>query len=163
MRARIAELRNRVQLNMGQVVLAMMNLPRYRNQTLGDLTHLVLDPMMRDRVAVAHRTVEGKPQGDEDVAGIAIWATVSDAVDAKIAEQIKAGAFPVRLGPDDWTSGDHVWLFDVIAADRKQATSVLTNFRLLAGERPVRIAPLVGRLIDPDVLEKLKGAVKARA
>ena len=68
----------------------------------------------------------------------------------------KAGAFPVRLGPDDWTSGDHVWLFDVIAADRKQATSVLTNFRQLAGERPVRIAPLVGRLIDPDVLQKLK-------
>src|SRR2546430_1362311 len=42
MRARIAELRSRVQLNTGQVVLAMMNLPRYRHQTLGDLTHLVL-------------------------------------------------------------------------------------------------------------------------
>src|SRR5437868_14276221 len=53
MGARIAELRNRVQHNTGHVVLAMMNLPRYRNQTLGDLTHLVLDPMMRDRPAIA--------------------------------------------------------------------------------------------------------------
>src|SRR5712675_231950 len=88
MRARIAELRNRVQLNTGQVVLAMMNLPRYRHQTLGDLTHLVLDPMMRDRLAIARRAVEDKPQGEEDVAGIAIWASVSVGVDAKITEQV---------------------------------------------------------------------------
>ena len=156
MRARIAELRNSVRLNLGQVVLAMMNLPRYRHQALGDLTHLVLDPMMRDRLAIAHRTVDGKPQGDEEVAGIAIWASVSDAVDAKITEQVKAGVFPLRLASEDWTSGDKVWLLDVIAGDRKAATSVLTNFRQLSGERAVKIHPIVGRMIDPDVLEKLK-------
>src|SRR5260370_706101 len=127
MRARIAELRNRVQLNTGQVVLAMMNLPRYRNQTLGDLTHLVLDPMMRDRLAIAHRTVDGKPQGDEDVAGIAIWASVSDSVDAKITEQVKAGVFPVRLASVDWASGDKGWLLDVIAGVPKTPVPVLTN------------------------------------
>jgi cytolysin-activating lysine-acyltransferase len=156
MRARIAELRSRVQLNTGQVVLAMMNLPRYRNQTLGDLTHLVLDPMMRDRLAIAHRTVDGRPQGDEDVAGIAIWASVSDSVDAKITEQVKAGVFPVRLANEDWASGDTVWLLDVIAGDRKAATAVLANFRQLSGERAVKIHPLVARMIDPEVLEKLK-------
>jgi hemolysin-activating ACP:hemolysin acyltransferase len=156
MRARIVELRTRVQLNTGQVVLAMMNLPRYRNQTLGDLTHLLLDPMMRDRLAIAHRTVDGKPQGDDDVAGIAIWASVSDAVDAKITEQVKAGVFPVRLANEDWTSGDTVWLLDVIAGDRKAATSVLASFKQLSGERVVKIHPIVARLIDPDVLEKMK-------
>jgi cytolysin-activating lysine-acyltransferase len=156
MRGRIAELRNRVQLNTGQVVLAMMNLPRYRSQTLGDLTHLVLDPMMRDRLAIAHRAVEGKPEGEVDVAGIAIWASVSDAVDAKITEQVKAGVFPVRLANEDWTSGDKVWLLDVIAGDRKAATAVLANFRQLSGERAVKIHPIVARMIDPDVLEKLK-------
>ena len=157
MRARIAELRSRVQLNTGQVVLAMMNLPRYRHQTLGDLTHLVLDPMTRDRLAIAHRTVEGKPEGEEDVAGIAIWASVSDSVDAKITEQVKAGVFPLRLANEDWASGDTVWLLDVIAGDRKAATAVLANFRQLSGERAVKIHPLVARMIDQDVLEKLKG------
>ena len=71
------------------------------------------------------------------MAGIAIWATVPEvviaAVDAKIAEQIKAGVFPVRLASDDWTSGEVVWLLDVIAADRSQAHRtfgrVLANFR----------------------------------
>lgn len=156
MRAKIDELRTRVQRNTGQVVLAMMNLARYRNQTLGDLTHLVLDPMMRDRLAIAHRKVEGKPEGDDDVAGIAIWASVSDAVDAKITEQVKAGVFPVRLANEDWASGDTVWLLDVIAGDRKAATAVLTNFRQLSGERAVKMHPIVARMIDQDVLEKLK-------
>ena len=156
MRARIAELRNRVRLNLGQVVLAMMNLPRYRHQALADLTHLVLDPLMRDRIAIAHRTIEGKPQGEDDVAGIAIWASVSEAVDAKITEQVKAGVFPVRLASEDWASGDTVWLLDVIAGDRKAATAVLANFRQLSGERDVRIHPIVARLVDKEILEKMK-------
>ena len=82
-------------------------------------------------------------------------------MDAKITEQVKAGAFPVRLAPDDWVSGETVWLLDVVAADRAEATAMLANFRQLAGGRPVRIAPLVARLIDPAVLEKLRGAADA--
>jgi hemolysin-activating ACP:hemolysin acyltransferase len=156
MRARIAELRNRVRQNMGQVVLAMMNLPRYRHQALADLTHLVLDPMMRDRIAIAHCTIDGKPQGEDELAGIAIWASVSDSIDAKLTEQVKAGVFPVRLASEDWASGDTVWLLDVIAGDRKAATAVLANFRQLSGERVVKIHPLVTRMIDQDVLAKLK-------
>ena len=113
-------------------------------------------------MAIAHKSltsVDGTAKVvEETIAGIAIWATVSDAVDAKISEQIKAGAFPVRLGADDWVSGNNVWLLDVVAADRQQSTSVLANFRQLAGERPVRIHPVVARLIDPDVLEKLRVA-----
>ena len=135
--------------------------PRYRHQSLGDLMHVVLDPLMRDRVAIAHVRNDNHPEGDEQtVAGIAIWATVSEAVDAKIAEQIKAGVFPVRLASDDWTSGDVVWLLDVIAADRSQAQRtfgrVLANFRQLSGERPVKIHPIVARSVDPALLEKMR-------
>jgi hemolysin-activating ACP:hemolysin acyltransferase len=162
MRARIAELRTRVRLNLGQVVLAMMNLPRYRHQALADLTHLVLDPMMRDRISIARRGAEGQPPGEEDVAGIAIWASVSEAVDAKIVEQVKAGVFPVRLASEDWASGDRVWLLDVIAGDRAAATAVLANFRQLSGDREVKIHPLVGRLVDEEILKKLRAAADAR-
>ena len=158
MRARIAELRSRVQLNTGQVVLAMMNLPRYRHQTLGDLTHLVLDPMMRDRLAIARRALDGKPQPDDDVAGIAIWASVSDSADAKITEQVKAGVFPVRLASEDWASGETIWLLDVIAGDRSAATAVLANFKQLSGERDVKVHPIVARLVDAEILEKLRKA-----
>ena len=157
MMGKIAELRTRIQLSVGQVVLAIMNLPRYRHQTLADLMHVVLDPLMRDRVAIAYTRTDGKPEGDEQsVAGIAIWASVSDAVDAKITEQVKAGAFPIRLANEDWVSGDTLWLLDVIAGDRKQATAVLANFRQLSGERPVKVHPIVARSVDPAVLEKMR-------
>ena len=183
MRARIGALRTHIQLSVGQVVLALMDLPRYRHQTLADLTHLIVAPLLRDRVAIAHRQVKadagaapdakGTSEGaglseraeikvdEETIAGIAIWATVSDAVDAKITEQVRAGVFPLRLGAEDWTSGEQVWLLDVVAADRRQATAVLTSFRQVAGDRPVKIHPIVGRMIDPEVLAKLRGAVQA--
>jgi len=51
---RLAEIRTHVRDSFGKVVMAMMALPRYRNQTLGDLRHLVLEPLVRDRVALAY-------------------------------------------------------------------------------------------------------------
>jgi hemolysin-activating ACP:hemolysin acyltransferase len=102
------------------VVLAMMNLPRYRHQTLADVMHLVVEPMTRDRIAIARAGGEGKV---EETAGIAIWASVSDEVDAKIREQIQARVFPLRLKAEDWNSGETTWLLDVIAPSQKVATS----------------------------------------
>ncbi len=163
--AKIGELRSKIQISVGQIVLTIMNLPRYRHQTLADLNHLVINPLLRDRLAIAHRSVtadDGSAKVDEEnVAGIAIWASVSDQVDAKIAEQVKAGVFPVRLGANDWSSGEQVWLLDVIAADRQAATAVLTNFRQITGDRQIRIHPIVGRLIDPKVLERLRAGSAA--
>lgn len=89
------------------------------------------------------------------LAGIAIWASVSPEVDAKIREQIKAGAFPVRLKPEDWTSGEVVWLLDVIAPTRRLATSVHANFRQVATDKQVLIHPIVARQVDQEALEKL--------
>lgn len=149
----IAEIRAKVQSNVGQVVLALMNLPRYRHQTLGDLMHVVLDPLMRDRIAIASAKAEGK---EDTMAGIAIWATVSDEVDAKITEQVKAGAFPIRMSSEDWVSGETLWLLDVIAPSRKLATAVLANFRQISNERPVKVHPIVARSVDPEVIEKLR-------
>jgi cytolysin-activating lysine-acyltransferase len=162
--AQIGEMRSKIQTSIGQTFLAMMDLPRYRHISLADFSHLVVNPLLRNRVAIAHKSVteNGATKVDEEtIAGIAIYATVSAAVDAKITEQTKAGVFPLRLAPEDWTSGDLPWLLDVIAADRAQATSVLANFRQLVGEKPIKIHPMVARLIDPAVLEKLKGAAMA--
>ena len=83
-------------------------------------------------------------------------------MDAKITEQVKAGVFPVRLASEDWASGDRVWLLDVIAGDRKAATAVLANFRQLSGEREVKIHPIVGRLVDAEILQKLRAAADAQ-
>ena len=58
-RTRIASLRSHVRESFGKVVMAMMMLPRYRQQTLADLQHLVLEPLIRDRIAIAQRADAG--------------------------------------------------------------------------------------------------------
>jgi hemolysin-activating ACP:hemolysin acyltransferase len=154
----IDALRTKIQLSIGQIVLLMANLPRYRNQTLADLSHLVLEPLLRDRISIATARPKESTEVEtiETLAGVAIWASVSDAVDSKIREQITAGSFPIRLGTDDWVSGEMLWLLDIVSTDRKLATAVLANFSQVAGERPVNIHPFVSRSVDPEILDKLR-------
>ena len=151
--ARIATVRARIQETFGKVAMAMMAVPRYRSLAIADLNHLVLDPMLRERIAVAQSSDEtGK---DGSLAGIAIWASVSEEVDAKIREQIKAGTFPVRLRAEEWTSGEISWLLDVIAPNARLATSVIANFRQVVKTDNLRIHPLVTRLVDPEALKRM--------
>jgi hemolysin-activating ACP:hemolysin acyltransferase len=158
MRAKLSELRERVQISVGQAVLAMMNLPRYKGQSLADLNHLVIEPLLRDRLAIASAKSKSgdAEEGEAATAGIAIWASVSDGVDAKIREQIKGGAFPTRMGPEDWASGEKIWLLDLIARNQKLATAVLTNFKQIAGDKPISVHPIVARSVDPEVLEAMR-------
>jgi cytolysin-activating lysine-acyltransferase len=156
---KLAAVRSQVRESFGNVVMTLMMLPRYRHQSVGDLQHLVLEPLIRDRVAIAYSSkAEGKPGGD--VAGVAIWASVSDEVDAKIREQIAHGNFPLRLKSEDWTSGSNNWLLDVIAPDAKTTAAVIANFRQLVKEGNLKLHPLVTRLVDPETLQRM-GATRA--
>jgi len=157
---KVAQLRHHVRESFGKVVMAMMMLPRYRHQTVADLQHLVLEPLIRDRIAVAH-TAESDPELS-DIAGLAIWASVSEEVDVQIREQIRAGVFPVRLKAEDWTSGSINWLLDVIAPDPKGTASVIANFRQVVKEGSLRLHPIVTRLVDAETLKKM-GAEKMTA
>lgn len=151
---KIAAVRSQVRESFGKIVMAMMMLPRYRNQTIADLQHLVLEPLIRDRVAIAY------PGGSEDdaladISGLAIWASVSEEVDARMREQIKAGSFPLRLKSEDWTSGDINWLIDVIAPDAKTTARVIANFKQVVKEGNLRLHPLITRLVDEETLKKM--------
>jgi hemolysin-activating ACP:hemolysin acyltransferase len=157
---KVAQLRLQVRESFGKVVMAMMMLPRYRHQSVYDLQHLVLEPLIRDRLAVAH-SAQSDPELS-DIAGVAIWASVSEEVDAAIREQVRAGTFPVRLKPEDWTSGSINWLLDVIAPDSRSTASVISNFSQVVKEGSLRLHPIITRLVDADTLKKM-GAEKMGA
>lgn len=142
----------------GKIVMAMMMLPRYRHQTLGDLQHLVLEPLIRDRIAIAYPG-DTERSALSDVVGLAIWASVSEEVDADIRQQIKAGVFPIRLKAEAWNSGSINWLLDVIAPNCKMTASVIANLKQVVKEGSLRLHPLVTRLVDPETLQKM-GAEK---
>jgi cytolysin-activating lysine-acyltransferase len=121
---------------------------------LADLQPLVLEPLIRDRIAIAH------PKGTDrtalvDIAGFAIWASTSQEVDGKIREQIKTGTFPIRLKSEDWQSGEINWLPDVIAPDRKATGQVIANFRQVVRKGDLRIHPQVAGLVDAEMRGKM--------
>ena len=150
---KIASLRSHVRESFGKVVMSMMMLPRYRHQTLGDLQHLALEPLMRDRVAIAQRS--GDNAASQDIAGVAIWASLSDEAETRLREQIAAGSWPIRLKPEDWASGQNNWLIDVIAVDQRATASVIANFRQVVKEGSLKLHPIIARLVDKDTLEKM--------
>lgn len=155
---KIASLRSHVRESFGKVVMSMMMLPRYRHQTLNDLQHLVLEPLIRDRIAIAQRA-EGD-SASQDIAGVAIWASLSDEAEGRLRDQISAGAWPLRLKAEDWNSGQNHWLIDVIAADKKATTSVIANFRQVVKDGSLKLHPLITRLVDEETLKSM-GASKA--
>ncbi|MGB3469522.1 MAG: toxin-activating lysine-acyltransferase [Erythrobacter sp.] len=157
--AKIANLRSHVRESFGKVVMSMMMLPRYRHQTLGDLQHLVLEPLIRDRVAIAQRA-EDKAAASQDITGVAIWASLSDEAEGRLREQISAGAWPLRLKADDWNSGQNNWLIDVIATDKKATASVIANFRQVVKDGSLKLHPLITRLVDAETLKSM-GATRA--
>jgi cytolysin-activating lysine-acyltransferase len=156
----IAAARTQLHANVGQIALAMSADPRYRHQSLSDLQSLVLEPLLRNRIAVAFAGPKDEDPATVPAAGIAFWASVSDEVDAKIREQIKAGVFPVRLKPQDWTSGDKAWLLDMIAPSQKLASMVLANFRQVVKEGDLRVHPMVARMVEPDMLKRMAGGAE---
>ena len=133
----------------------LMNVPRYKHQSLADLNHLLVEPLLRDRIAIAY---DKKDQGRAAVTpiGIAIWASVDDAADAKITEQVKSGSFPVRLTRSEWSSGEKVWLLDIVAPSQEAAGAVLTSFGKIVGKREVRLHPIVAQSVDAQLLEQLR-------
>ncbi len=154
--------RSQLRERFGHMAMAMMLMPRYKHLTLADLHSMLLDPLMRDRVAVAFpaSTESGSPPiGLDDTVGMALWASVSEDVDTKIRDQIKAGTFPVRLVGDDWASGEINWLMDIIAPDRKSTANVVANFQQVTKGNVLRLHPIINRLVDEDVLAKM-GAQK---
>lgn len=158
---KLAKLRAALRENFGKVVMTLMMVPRYRAQMLADLQHLVLDPMLNDRLAIAYPSEPSKG-AVPDVAGFAIWASVSRQVDARIREQIANGVFPVRMKAEDWRSGDINWLFDVIATDRKTVAKVIANFRAVAKEGELHLHPIIRQLVDAETLQRM-GAQTRRA
>lgn len=156
--AKIAGLRSHVRESFGKVAMSMMMLPRYRHQTLADLQHLVLEPLIRDKIAIAQRAGEGLQT--QDIAGVAIWANLSDEAEQRVRDQIKGGVWPLRLKAEDWNSGDNHWLIDVIAADQRATASVIANFRQVVKEGSLKLHPLITRLVDDETLQKM-GAQKS--
>jgi cytolysin-activating lysine-acyltransferase len=120
----------RMAQSFSQVVAVLMRDQNFRNMRLADLEWLVIPPVMSGQFRVAHaapRTADKPPQqpaGFVPVA-VALWARVSPQIDKALSEGLDK---PVWLRPNQWASGDILWLM-AIAGDRRALPQFLKRLQ----------------------------------
>jgi hemolysin-activating ACP:hemolysin acyltransferase len=94
---------------LAQIINLMLQSPNHRHFTLSDLEWMVFPALALGQIAM----VESKPDqgGSRKPLAVLFWAAVSTEVDKRIASNLSA---PIRLRPDEWRSGDTLWIADMI-------------------------------------------------
>jgi hemolysin-activating ACP:hemolysin acyltransferase len=112
-------------LSFMRVVSVLSQSPHYRHYTLSDLEWLVVPPLRTGQCAILNAPSPGLP--------VALWASVSPEVDGRLSQNLTA---PIRLRPDEWCSGEILWLIDVVGR-RDTAQRLLSRLQtaVLAGKR----------------------------
>lgn len=99
------------------IVAVMMRDPGFRNLRLADLEWLVLPAIMAGQWRMAQspspqvRPKDGPQKDDTSTmlvpTAVALWARVSPAIDERLTKGLDK---PMVLRPNEWVSGDRLWL-----------------------------------------------------
>jgi len=103
----------RQSLAFAQIVSLLLRSPLYRHFALGDLEWLVIPPLASGMFAVAE--VKAQSEGPAFPAAAVLWASVSPEVDARLSQNLES---PIRLRPDEWRSGDRLWIVAAVGDQR---------------------------------------------
>ncbi len=101
----------RMSQTFSQVVAVLMRDPVYRNLKLADLEWLVLPPIMAGQWRIGQTGTPAAPAKTQPArvlipVAVALWARVSAGVDKRLSANLDR----LDLKPDEWASGDIVWL-----------------------------------------------------
>lgn len=86
---------------LGEITWLMSQSPLHRQLFISDLEWFAMPALLHEQYRVFY--------GPNAPAAVALWASVSDEVQARLEN----GA--MKLRPDEWRSGDHVWLIELVA------------------------------------------------
>ena len=106
-----------------QIVSTLMRSSAHKQHALADLQWLVLPALERGQFKIAEAKKE--PNGLSVPAGFLFWASVSPEVDKRLSENLDT---PTRLKPDEWNSGEILWLVETLG-DPRALRTLLKHFR----------------------------------
>ncbi len=146
----------------GEIVSVLMRAPGHKFFNLADLEWMVIPPLMANQFSIANATPE-ETTGQSFPVGVAVWANVSPSVDQRLSSDLEK---PLKLRPEEWKSGDIIWLIDVAAppeVSKAMIDNLLTTvfkgknvkMRIIKenGERLVQV--FTGRDVDQGVETKV--------
>lgn len=86
--------------------MGFVPVPAHKYFAIGDLERLVMPAILLEQFRVFH--------GDKHPLGFALWAHLSEDAEARMTAMVASGG-GARLRPDDWKSGDRLWLVELVA------------------------------------------------
>jgi cytolysin-activating lysine-acyltransferase len=98
--------------SIGDLVVVLSRSPAHKHYSLADIEWMVLPPVMTGQFYVVEAA--DKERGFRAPVACLTWALVSEEVDRRLATQ--AAGPRMRLRPDEWRSGDVVWLIDAVGS-----------------------------------------------
>lgn len=117
---------------LGELVWLMSQSPTHKHFTIGDLEWMVMPAILQEQFRVF--------RGPKHPLGFAIWARLSEDSERRLNETAMS-AQGARLRPDEWKSGDRLWLIDLVApfatTENKLTETILADLmeNVFVGER----------------------------
>jgi cytolysin-activating lysine-acyltransferase len=108
---------------LGEVISILMRSPQHKRHTLADLEWLVLPALLAGQFSVT--IAQSKTDGRTAPVGVVLWASVSDEIDKRLNA---APQQTIRLKPEEWKSGDNVWVV-AAAGDGRVIRGMLQRLR----------------------------------
>ncbi|MGO9544655.1 MAG: toxin-activating lysine-acyltransferase [Rhodomicrobium sp.] len=107
----------------GGAISLFMRSPAHRHYTLSDLEWSLIPPLALNQFMMAEAKL---PNGQAVPVALVLWARVSAEIDARLSA---APRYPIRLHPNEWQSGDVIWIIDAIGDPKavQQGIEALTK------------------------------------
>lgn len=125
------------QVALAQIVTLMLQSATYRHFNLSDLDWMILPALRLGQIAVADTRVD--QCGNRQPVAAILWASVSAEVDEKLSSNLNA---PIRLHPNEWRSGNILWITDIIGDLNAGHTLVRNVLNTTLAGRTVRVRSL---------------------
>jgi cytolysin-activating lysine-acyltransferase len=130
---------------LGEAVSILMRAPKYKAMPLESLRLQVVPAITHEQYLIARVNAR---EGQQQVpAGLLMWASVSAEVDQRLRAQPQQ---PIWLRFEEWKSGPHLWLVDLIAPTAL-AGAMLKDL----DEKIGRDQPIAARIAAPDGSTKI--------
>ena len=97
----------------GEIVALLMRTPAHKDTKLADLEWLVAPAVATGQFTIAEAQM--KANGITQPMGVVLWARVSSDIDKRLQKDIDK---PLQLKPQEWASGDIIWLVEVAGEPR---------------------------------------------
>jgi hemolysin-activating ACP:hemolysin acyltransferase len=97
----------------GDIVSVLAQSANAKERPLSDLQWLVVPALLTGQYRLGEGYSESR--GFSAPAGVVLWASVSDEVDRRLSASPEA---PIRLAPQEWKSGDNLWLIEAAGSPR---------------------------------------------